>query len=92
MSGVNSTPSFIKGGKKLPTAFMLINTEICAEGKVLEKVRKIENVEEAFQVYGVYDLVVKVKAKTEDELKEIEQKIRKIDEVRVTLTMVTMEK
>jgi DNA-binding Lrp family transcriptional regulator len=75
----------------LPTAFVLINTEICAEGKVLKKVRKIENVEEAFQVYGIYDLVVKVKANSKDELKKIEQKIRKIDEVRVTLTMVAME-
>lgn len=76
----------------MPSAFVLINTEIGAESEVLKQLRGIEGVEEAHAVYGVYDIVAKVKAETMDKLKEIVTwNIRRLDKVRSTLTMVVIE-
>jgi hypothetical protein len=54
----------------MPTAFVLINTEIGSESDVL-KDSKVEGIEEALAVYGVYDIVARVKADTMDNPKEI---------------------
>jgi DNA-binding Lrp family transcriptional regulator len=43
-------------------------------------------------VYGVYDIVARVKADTMDKLKEIVTwRIRRLDKVRSTLTMIVVE-
>lgn len=76
----------------MPKAFVLINTEIGSESEVVKELRKIEGVEEAYPVYGVYDIVAKVSAETMDKLKEIVTwRIRRLDKVRSTLTMIIIE-
>ena len=76
----------------MPIAFVFINSESGAEDELVEELKKIENVVEAHGVYGVYDVVVKVKADTMDELKDmIHLKIRTLDNVRSTLTMIVIE-
>jgi len=76
----------------MPIAFVLINTEIGSEGEVLSELRKVEGVEEAFSVYGVYDIVAKVKAETMEKLKDIVTwRIRRLNKVRSTLTMIVIE-
>ncbi|MEM1976852.1 MAG: Lrp/AsnC ligand binding domain-containing protein [Nitrososphaerota archaeon] len=55
----------------MPTAFVLVNTEIGCEEEILEELKKIPNVKEAYAVYGVYDIIAKVEAGTMDELKEV---------------------
>jgi DNA-binding Lrp family transcriptional regulator len=76
----------------MPTAFVLINTEIGSESDVLKELKKVEGVEEASAVYGVYDIVARVKADTMDKLKEIVTwRIRRLDKVRSTLTMIVVE-
>jgi len=70
----------------------LINTEIGSESEVLDAIKKIKNVIEAHAVYGVYDIVVKIEAETMDNLKEtVTWKVRRLNKVRSTLTMITME-
>jgi DNA-binding Lrp family transcriptional regulator len=76
----------------MPSAFVLINTESGSEDYVLKQIRAIGDVKEAYVSYGVYDLVVKVRANTMDELKEIvSYKIRSLDKVRSTLTLMMVE-
>ena len=73
-------------------AYVLINTEIGSIPEVLEAVRKIENVTEAHSVYGVYDIVAKIEADSMGDLKDIVTwKIRRLNNVRSTLTMISME-
>ena len=77
----------------MPTAFVLINVESGggADVEVLQALKKISNVKEAYQVYGVYDIVAKVEAETMDKLKDmITYHIRRLDKVRSTLTMIVM--
>ena len=72
-------------------AFVLINAEIGAEADVLNKVSRIPEVKEAYMVYGVYDVVTVVEATTMEELRDvIAQRIRRIDKVRSTTTMVVL--
>jgi DNA-binding Lrp family transcriptional regulator len=76
----------------LPVAFVLINAEIGSEDEVVTELRKIANVKESYVVYGVYDIVAKVEAESMDKLKEIVTwKIRRLDRVRSTLTMIVVE-
>ncbi len=76
----------------MPMAFVLINTEIGSESTVLEALKKIDAVKESYMVYGVYDVVAKVKADTMDKLKEIVTwHVRRLDKVRSTLTMIVIE-
>ena len=76
----------------MPRAFVLLNVETSSEDNVLKQLKQIGLVEESYVSYGVYDLIVKVKADTMEELKEaVTFKIRKIDQVRSTLTLIMME-
>jgi len=75
----------------MPMAFLLINTEL-ASPEVREELKKIDGVEEVYIVYGIYDIVAKVRANTMDELKEIVTwRVRRLDKVRSTLTMIAIE-
>lgn len=76
---------------ELPIAFALINTEIGSEDEVLKELKKVEAVEEAYVVYGVYDIVAKIRADTMEKLKEIVTwSVRRLDKVRSTLTMIVV--
>jgi len=76
----------------MPLAFIFINAEVDSEDEALKQLRKIENVKEAYSIYGVYDIVAKVEAETIDKLKEVvTSKVRKLRWVRSTLTMMVIE-
>jgi len=76
----------------MSTAFVLMNTEPGSAGDVLKDLKKVEGVDEAFILYGVYDIIAKVSAKSMDHLNEIVTwHIRKIDKIRQTLTMTVIQ-
>lgn len=73
------------------TAYLFINLESGAEQEVLKELKEIEGVQEAYFVYGVYDIIVKVQADSMGKLKDIVSfKIRRLDKVRSNLTLVAM--
>jgi DNA-binding Lrp family transcriptional regulator len=73
-------------------AFVLINTEL-GEGSAVENLlREIDEVKESWPVYGVYDIIVKLETIDMATLKDvISYKIRRIENVRSTLTLIAME-
>lgn len=76
----------------MPQAFVLINVESGAEEEVVGLLKKIEGVEEAYFSYGVYDIISKVKADSMEKLKDlVTRKIRTLNRVRSTLTLIMME-
>ena len=88
----NAEETSVFGRYNMPTSFVLINTETGFETDVLKELKKVEGVDEASAVYGVYDIVARVKADTMDRLKEIiTWRIRRLDKVRSTLTMIVVE-
>jgi DNA-binding Lrp family transcriptional regulator len=76
----------------MPRAFVLINVESGSEDEVLKELKNVGGVEEAYFSYGVYDLIMRIKAETMDELKElVTHRIRAIGKVQSTLTLIMME-
>ncbi len=76
----------------MPRAFVLINVESGSEDEVLKELKKIEGVEEAYFSYGVYDLITKIKADTMENLKDmVTRRVRSLNKVRSTLTLIMME-
>ncbi|MGD0996537.1 MAG: Lrp/AsnC ligand binding domain-containing protein [Candidatus Bathyarchaeia archaeon] len=76
----------------MPKAFVLINVESGSEEEVLEEIKKIEGVEEAYYSYGVYDIITKIAADSMEKLREtVTRKVRTISRVRSTLTLIMME-
>jgi DNA-binding Lrp family transcriptional regulator len=76
----------------MPQAYILINVESGSEDTVLRQLRKLGNVIESYVSYGVYDIVVRIRADTMEELKDtVTHKIRTINQVRSTLTLIMME-
>jgi len=76
----------------MPMAFVLINAEIGSEEEVLKELKKVEGVVEANVVYGVYDVVAKIKADSMDKLKDVVTwHVRRLNKVRSTLTMIVVE-
>lgn len=77
---------------KMVHAYVLINVEIGTENDVLNKLKEISGVVEAWIVFGVYDIITKVEAENSEKLKDfISKSIRKIEGVRNTLTLMPIE-
>jgi DNA-binding Lrp family transcriptional regulator len=74
----------------MPMAILLINTEEFNQ-QLMKALRALKGVEEAYPLYGVYDIIVRTRANTMDEIKEVHNKIRKLQNVRQTLTMIAHE-
>ena len=73
----------------MPRAYVLLNVESGSEDNVLKILKNVQAVEEAYVSYGVYDLILRVKADTMAELKDsVTHKIRTINQVRSTLTLI----
>ena len=72
-------------------AYVLINVEIGSEEEVLRSLDPISEVKEAHLVYGVYDIITVIETETMQELKDtVSWKIRRLDKVRTTLTMIVV--
>ena len=81
----------------MPTAYVLLNSDLGSDESIITKVKDILKNEEKIQyevqgVYGVYDIVLKITSDNTDNLRSvITNKIRKIEKVQSTLTMMVIE-
>ena len=76
----------------MPKAYVLINCEIGAEVSIISQLKEIDLVKEVHGTFGAYDVLVVVEADTVEALREtISWKIRKIEKIRSTLTLMTIE-
>ena len=81
----------------MPTAFVLVNSELSSDMEIIAKIKEIFSTEKDIQyeiqgVYGVYDIVLKVSSDDGSKLRKIiTTQIRKIDKVQSTLTMMVIE-
>jgi DNA-binding Lrp family transcriptional regulator len=81
----------------MPTTYILINSDLGSDVEIIQKIKQILSGESGIKyeiqgVYGVYDIIVKITADSMDLLRSIiTNKIRKIDKVYSTLTMMVIE-
>ena len=81
----------------VPIAFVLINSDLGKDVEIIAKIKEILEPEkdityEIQGVYGVYDVVLKVSSNDSPKLRSIvPNKIRRIENVQSTLTMMVIE-
>ena len=77
----------------MPSAYVLLNCELGCEAVVIDEIRTLSHVIEVNRVYGSsYDMIIKVSADTTDKLNQIiSSKIRRIEKVKATQTMMVIE-
>ena len=69
-------------------AYVLINCDLGSEDKIISDLRKLEHIKDAVGTFGAYDMVAKIEEETSEQLREtVTWKIRKMDKVRSTLTL-----
>ena len=76
----------------MATAYVLINCELGSEEEIINQLKELEGVTEVHGTFGAYDILSKIESSTVEALREtITWKIRKIDKIRSTLTLMGIE-
>ncbi len=80
----------------MPTAYVLLNSDLGSDSSIINEVKQVlqdEDVKFEVQgVYGVYDIVLKLSSDNAENLRAIiTDKIRKISKVQSTLTMMVIQ-
>ena len=75
----------------MPLAYLLINCEHGEEQGIIEELKELPEIVEAYQIAGAYDLIAKINAATIDKLKEtIRWRIRTTDKIKSTTTPIAI--
>jgi len=80
----------------VPTAYVLLNSDLGSDESIINEVKQIlvdeDLAYEVQGVYGVYDIVLKLSSDDAEKLRAIiTNKVRKINKVQSTLTMMVIE-
>jgi len=81
----------------VPTAYVLLNSDLGSDESIISEAKKILDAENSIKyeiqgVYGVYDIVLKIISENTENLRLIiTNKIRRINKVQSTLTMMVIE-
>ncbi|MBD3171975.1 MAG: Lrp/AsnC ligand binding domain-containing protein [archaeon] len=71
-------------------AFVLLNSELGQESKIIEALEGVEEITKIHSLYGIYDLIIEMEAETMDKVKEVVfNKVRRLDNVKSTITLLT---
>jgi len=74
------------------TAYILINCELGSEESIIQQLKNLDGILEVHGTFGAYDILTKIESPTVETLREIiTWKIRKIDQIRSTLTLMGIE-
>ena len=76
----------------MPEALVCINTDINSAEDVFQELKACREVQEAFRVHGVYDIVARVKGENfEDLVNIVNTRIKQLSQVQTILSMLIME-
>ena len=76
----------------MATAYVLINCELGSEEEIIKQLNELEGVTEVHGTFGAYDILSKIESSSVESLREtITWKIRKIDKIRSTLTLMGID-
>ncbi|MCH7649233.1 MAG: Lrp/AsnC ligand binding domain-containing protein [Thaumarchaeota archaeon] len=76
----------------MKTAYVLINCDLGHEAAIIDELKHLDNVKEVHGVFGAYDILAKIESDNTENLRDtITWKIRKLNRVRSTLTLMAIE-
>ncbi len=74
-------------------AYVLVSCDLVFDAEIIEELKHLSDVKEAHGIFGAYDILTKVESDSIEHLKDvITWKIRKLNRVRSTLTLIVPEK
>ncbi len=73
------------------SAYVLINCDIGSEEDVISHLKTVDGVKEVHSTFGAYDIIAEIVSDNKENLRDaITWKIRKIERIRSTLTLMTI--
>jgi len=77
----------------MTTAYVLISCDLGFDAEIIEELKHLSDVKEVHGIFGAYDIITKIESDSVEHLKDvITWKIRKLNKVRSTLTLIVPEK
>jgi DNA-binding Lrp family transcriptional regulator len=71
--------------------FVLLNCDLGAEEFIVEELKKISQVSQAYVTFGAYDVIAEINTDTQDDFEEtVSLKIRRLTRVVSTMTLNVM--
>ena len=72
----------------MEVGFVLLNCDLGAEEYLLEEIKQILEVKQAYLTFGAYDIIIEIHAKSaEDFDKTVSNRIRRLSRVMSTMTL-----
>ncbi|MHA1632503.1 MAG: Lrp/AsnC family transcriptional regulator [Candidatus Freyarchaeota archaeon] len=73
------------------TAYVLVIVEPGKERDIKKKLKNLPQCKEVHEIYGEYDLIIKVQTRNLQELDAFVMKLRKIKNIRATSTLIASD-
>ena len=68
--------------------FVLLNCDLGAEEFILEELKKIPNVSQAYVTFGAYDVIAEINAESQQDFDEaVAMKVRRLTRIVSTMTL-----
>ena len=67
--------------------FILLNCDLGAEEYIVEELKQMSDVENAYLTFGAYDVIAEIQTQEQDEFEKVIAGIRKLSRVVSTMTL-----
>ncbi len=67
--------------------FILLNCDLGAEEYIVEKLRQVEDISNAYLTFGAYDVIAEIQAESQEGFEKVIASIRKLSRVVSTMTL-----
>jgi DNA-binding Lrp family transcriptional regulator len=74
--------------KSMPSAFVMISCNFGSAKDVTSQLHDIDGVEQVLIVSGIYDIIVRITVQNKDDLDRLLLRVRRMDEIQSTLTLI----
>lgn len=69
------------------TGFILLNCDLGAEEYIVDELKQMSNVSNAYLTFGAYDVIAEIHTEDQDEFEKAVSSIRKLSRVVSTMTL-----
>jgi DNA-binding Lrp family transcriptional regulator len=67
--------------------FILLNCDLGAEEYIIDELKQMQNISNAYLTFGAYDVIAEIQTKNQDEFEKVIAIIRKLTRVVSTMTL-----
>ena len=79
---------FLVVKKKMHVGFVLLNCDLGAEEYILDELKQVEQVKNAYVTFGAYDIIAEIHGIDQEEFeKTVSMKIRRLSRIVSTMTL-----